>query len=1685
MHAGYSLENNYSWFVAVSQIVSSHELIPPEEVLKHLSDQFIGCFRTPLEGPSLSLITAPQLHGKSQLLSDFLDLQIKLHHGEWGEDWERIDRLDQDEKATDKCFARIEARPVQSISDTPFNAPQFYWFASGAFFEPGSRIKAGILGRNPWMKILESAMSKEFQKSLPVQLRLRFLADSANMQVFSENAAEIAIEHVPGAMFSAIPGLENIGELYASDANVAKSLVSTVRSIFNNQSLAQSKEAFDELRNGFGSVVKELLKKISDEKHGKPTLIFIDDLDHIDPALQETLISLLKLSKLKRLMIVATAQVNSEGVKVFREKINAHSGLSDRVNQIQLGLPSANSLYGQMQKEFGSSLPRPLFDKLQGYIGGGSPVLMRHIIQALSGEYGGQKFLRKGIGDYVAGANFETILEFLNSLGKQRNESLNEQLNLESLIQRLVAQTLTDLTPVQKRCLAAAAIIGSRFPIGYIEKVLALFVPNQDTSALARTVLADLAQKIPFIEFEDQQELSFRSGLARAAVLFDQTFYRPDDCWKYFGAYLDYLLSQPSEHPLQREACRAETARVVIALTDQRLTLDDNILDQDDLTKARLDMSDQRATALMQSLPHVAWHSLGNALDLQVAPSEMVYKRENDILVQAVDHWFHRAERGERADEAMGQVRFLHEALQKTGRSEKFAPARAEAAIARLKIMLDHRANQVSDLRRRLVMAETEAGFVGEVIENTHGEDRRQLSLRHFELELLVAEAKAFQRASPKTVALLSKAEREEDARLEMFPPLLAKLGAFASLPSAFAQTELPAIAKDLAKRQDLETKRDTALRLVSWITHAAASLVPARSESQDLEVQLLYARALERYVRLARYFSTGSFDSKMVKDAHRDLFGRLEHICSKFSIETHHVEHAWAQRKLGLLLLDEINFQEDDTTDRGFREKKNAQRAFDCLFTAHRIERTVRTALEALRALDVLLSYPCETNFLKNIQKMLPEILEKNLGALRASLIIAIAIKIDRQLIDEMKNRGVEHGPGLCDHEKFLGKNLLLAALSGIPFLTKGERHTVFTEIFASLGQDDVQGQNLLRDALKALEINDSDSAKDLIAYVGRRHDLRNGTIQEKNLAAQTLLTEFGELIPDVSRLPPAARSVAFSMMLEAKVILVQTEIVQHADWDRLDRSLSTIKDLSDQNYYLARDLHDTPMIRQIATCILQVAQTFLDASANDLLATDFTASARLRNNADIWFTLAESFFAETTDLTKRRSIWNSQIRFHEEHGNLFEASTHRNLITRADRFQMVGGEAGGTWYAATEMLLRGGRMGRQKGARLLLEAVLLAEQFRDATMDPAVLTQLHSLREQLAVIVWQGLRKDQPRRTRHSIPLLPQDQPLEEFVRSSRGESGLVDDILQLWASEPPVELTPGMRVVVQMVRLHPIGALCRDGLGREFLLPHAFMPTRTYNKCGTLPQSISCQGLQQQLKKIDCDGNMLVVMLGRSQVERMQREWGIELDMPICTARGLEFIQGSLNAILPGLEYRRHSNRPSLCIGASNSAAAVFTSSHDIATFLNNRGVFHKQICNRLLKLRRLILSPVGPSNKKLLTENDEAIAISSELSDFATALWSDLSLEDVSQSPPRATFRLSIGASVDPAKERTSRSLLRKAFPDVEFQIIGGDDASNMILSSEDPDDDGFDLSFPDIDSGTRSIPTQKNAWQEPS
>lgn len=1611
-------------------------------------------------GPCVAVVSAPPMAGKSQAIADFLQRQIDGFTGSKSPPqpfWQPLPQPDTSNGSLILSQAYPAPLNAEDRRESPATPP-FYWFATGAFSEPGSRQSDGAGSRNPWFTLLEQLGD---DRIVATQGHAKRIIDKLR-RITKEDLQKIALTAVvETSEFLDRSGLHINNELSAVLDGLSKG-AETFQGLSEIGAQAQLKKIKGEIARVSGVSVFDTLSDYAAARGGRPSLLIVEDIDAIDPLFHSSMLKGLEQYHSPRLLVIVTGKEGSAGLKRFCGMLEDFPAINSKARRFALSEPDREELWALMRKEFKGGLQKELFAFLYDRVGGGSPAMMRYVLQALSGLHGCRQFLIRGSGSYRSRESLETIQAYFEEIGAAGGQQLQQ------LVGQIALQGLQGLSPLHRKLLAAGAFLGEEFPVTYLARVCQLMDGGDITGQLAS--LQSLESRTPLVRKLDESVLGFSSAFARGAVLSDQHALPVQDRLKFLSAYTGFLFDRTVEHESRGTDRDAEAAKIVLSIADGAQTLDTAILSES-APAENTEASDERQAALFLYLPQIAAESFGP--ENQAISGKDINRRANELLEAAVRHWSGGEFGPEDHSAAAGHLRFLRSALARHDSEGRYARAQSLAAISVLSKWLNVRTRSRDEIRKRAQMAADSVTAVKAAQAESRGDEYWALYLRRLELMLLQAEAKILDSAADgKTAGQEISANDRYDRRTA---PLLEMIGSIDAAAAPVFSTDQE-LAKLVAQDLDKESLDRKIAEILSRSKAAAAAGHSPDGKEMPKEVQskagFLRIRALERFVRLAQRGSLPKEQGRLeLLEQHRSaLQGDLKKLADLPPGPETRPVRVWAARKLGLNFLSgEFEAMETEAARLG--------QAYEYLNIAYSSEKSLKSGAELLRAVEAYGGVLGSAQGLSDLRRQLEAMADQFAGDPVAGALLTGIFALDRRLQEKMSGAGLSVPASLWTRAAEAGRQeeWLQAILASLPRLQQYDRRRALAELLTAKELSEVPVVERIAEAAKSQGLLARETLADAVEAVsGQIGDaLKGNAVPDSRMLSVIAEIDTLDALIGHDAVRPRLAVALLRERLTAKATVAA--IRSGTSLPELRAALDNQMEFTKSAQSLAEGLNDQDALAALLDRTLAIAQALFDRA---MQAETPHGKFAFRKLARIWFDWLEQKQQFSINLAQKQLVWERRAEFHNDHGNRFVAAGLQNQIARSRRFERIGDVAGGLHYLAAEAQLNPKAYKPGRAQRYLLEAVFLGEINHAARPEdersPEMAVRLWVMRSELAHLLWQRLRHNQPAQTRSSIPFNPPKAALDAFVFSRRGAEGLVSDTLDFWGSEAPASLTAGTKLAAQIIRVEPLGLVLRDAAGREVLMPVQYLPITCFNGFERLSSEAPEIGMAAALSNAGLPGRMMCVILGPQARGSFGEQTGYQGDLPIVSARGPRFVQGVIECFTPGLPLRRGEGRPSFIIGGSNSAAAVFVRQGDERMYRRNNGLLRAQVCGELILLPRLTFVPIAALHKSRELDPDAVLA--QELEAFVGVYDSSLTVSGLKKDRSEAVLSLSIGAAVQPRKERTTRSMLRKAFPGIGvFRFEGGalehEAFENAMEDSEDTSDQQQDV--PEAADGTET------------
>ena len=1369
------------------------------------------------------------------------------------------------------------------------------------------------------------------------------------------------------------------------------------------------------------------MRFFANPKTGKPTIVAIDDFDALDQIIRQVFFNFFTKEDVGRLLLIMTLNEGTQATnQILSELGKSETFKGAKLTIMQLAPPQKEELFSSVRNEIAPSIPDEVLDYVYGLVGGDNPIVFREIIQFLSGWYGGTPLSTEGNGAPPSEITLESARE---RLGRGAG---GDAAGVEGIFRRLYELAVERLPETFKLLLWAAAVAGECFPRDYLVRILACersrnLGLEEFTESVDMTVSRFLSTT-PLIETVDRYLARFKSSFLRRVVLSGAGPEIAERRRRFIGDYLAHLFSQSAAQRIDDVDRGVTFARILLQL-DQA---DDGSGPAAPDGGDRLTAPTGDTSPLLIALEEVVAYSLmESATDAHDGGLNGRRDRVDEIIICAVDFWYFTGTQSSAEDDAVRNLWALHETLMKCDPKSDHALARAHAALLRLRIWLNLAEIHSGQRKRRVDFAKGEAKAARAAAVGRLGIVRSALELKAIEIDLQEAEAYI---VDIKSTGRNKRRRRSLDSDRDIAKTGLGKIEAAISRLArpADAANELKRIKAEL-RRPDLDAQTTLALKerffKLSMVDQQESDWPEALRDS----VEVLRLRAMERLTNLAGWFSAEDMEGLDATRYTNQLIDELRNVIGRHVDQPRSQIHLWALRKLGLMLVAKSRLATAETD--GFEDRQRAlafaEEAVERLSACHTHNPATKVAVDLVGAIERLAALCDYRDRLVELREILTMLARELPPDERRSYVLCEIARVDRFIQGKGDARWPDWLPSLWRRHRNGKADFMDACFTEFGQLSRANERTAAVD--EMLEAPDLSDLNIPERLIAAVKRSRHKSQDPIIAVLERygRREMNEGQLAKVGPAAIAKMERtIAAAESALGRASAEARLSVVSLRMRLRTRSALTVIAATDDVGIIEQELNGLRREFLPMRRLADALGDGGAQYLLVTLWTRIAEAMLDRAK--------TMSARrelyffLRDSARDWFEEVEILLEDSFDLSRLISVWEAQADFHREFGNLFEASTYKNRIARARRYDRYGEKISGLLYRANGGSLNYKDRTAPRDTRFLLEAVLQVE------LNRADVTEVdrRRMRERLGVLLWQNVRLRQPRSIRDGIPLLPSTSALLDFTTSESGAGGLIGDIMALWAADPPEQVVPGTMLTTKIVGVTVGGLLVEDRIGRRYLVAKNFLPVPYFHFFTKASVDLNGNSLDEALRRDSLQSALVVVILGETEIQRYEKDFGALPEAPLVTARGKNFVETALPCLLPRVHKR-------LAVGASNSAVVIFMAQQDLSLFSLEDGILHKQITTDLLHLRRLVAIPLVATKKDQELQIDLRARLMHELVHFVRSFWSDLVLVDLREDLSEAVFELSIGTPVDPRMERTTRSMLIKAFPKIrKFSIIGG-------------------------------------------
>ncbi len=1558
-----------------------------------------------------------------------------------------------DAEHTTLTLARARPRPTDV-------KPEFYWFASGADCEKVGNASQDVWN-SPIVEIANQMVDKEIVKLLPVRIRAREILtkvrEGATVGTLADKTVDMLSEYGTGyAMDIMAPSLKFSGaEIVVK--NIASTLVKTVRDVRQTRD-QELRDDFDKFNRDFGGDILFRITRFAQLRDGKPTLLILDDFDELDPLSRQAFFSRIPPEGLERLLIVITLREGADATKYLLNEIRRLDRLpASRQTVLRLGLPTRSALREDLFKELGP-IPEEVFDYVYDNFGDGNPIVVREIVQFLFGWYGGSTVINDATGHYAKNWDISSL---------KRHLGVVEQgaVGLKTIFERICEIAFGALADEAQRLLRAAAFFGDRFErelLVHLLKRHRLRTAGNDAVSTPEIAIDELLASSALIDVPSNGLPHFKGRFLRHAVLHRfQNEIRSEQV-ELVSEYIRFIVKD--NRARFRTGHDASMARIVLSLERA-----DGTFDPRKEEMSRLAPPKEPSSPLLDRLLAAVQMSIDGPIDSSKREDAGLHLA-NEILIGAADYWSMVSVRASEEDEAVRNLWALHEILVNCDPREEFALARAHSAILRLRIWVNDSEANALQRTRRIDFAKLEAKAARSASRIHAGEAKSMLELKAIELDLLAAEAYLLDyRNSSK--ARRKKKEASSGRLVASFGLKRIEEAIRKLAPANSSSSELAAIKSELRQKElSEERKRELRDRMADLLLEDDNNGAERWPQSMLEAVDFLRVRAMERLVQLSQWFTSEETLDLDIDLYRSELVAALRRVVIRHKSGTDPHSQVWALRRLGRALHEMSAEWTGDISQTGLRSLSisYAQEAVESFGACYDKSPASNVAMELLHAIERVSEITENRNALAELRSRLGRLAQHMAVGDRQSFLLTEAGRIDRFIRSKGDERWSGWTSSLWQRYRAGDKT---AAFMGNVFSAFGdlqkssERKAVARELFSAPELADLDVLGVLIASVRNQPFANQDAIVDILDNFERRAMSSNWLSSAAPHEIEALRQNILQVASALGRTSPRARLGVLSLQMRLQTHRVLGFISSGSSAEAVAPHLDEIEREFRSMEMLTDALHDTDAQQLLIELWSSIAEWLLSK------ARDATGQRMfyffLRDQARSWFDRLESRLETSNDLAQLEGVWGKQAEFHREFGNLFEATTLGNKIERLRRYDRFGPVVGGLLYRAadTELDMRGRDPFRD--TRLLLEAVLRTE-LSDYSHEISEIDSWR-MRERLAAMLWQNARARQPRSIREEIPLLPTEVAIAAFAGSDNGPGELISDIVQLWASDPPKTVVPGTMISTRIVAVHAAGLEVADSAQRRYLVREKFLPVKYFHFHRDASIALAGEALDHALKDAGLHTAMVIVVLGDKENRQFESDFGVPTPYLLGTSRGRDFVETVLPCLLPKLRKR-------LTVGASNSSVAVFVAATDLSLFTLGGGLVHQQITDRLLNLRRFAAVPLITAPKSAIASLDVNAMTQQELSDFVRVFWADLTLVDLRSDRSEAIFELTIGAPVAPRKERTTRSMLKKAFPGIKrFTIIGGILEDRDSIDGEADDEsagerhvvDGVELTYDDV------------------
>lgn len=1427
------------------------------------------------------------------------------------------------------------------------------------------------------------------------------------------------------------PGMAEAQPFIQRSIDTVAEQMSQVWAETNGEDIRRTLRSID---RALGDAFFDNLRDFSQSISGKPTFLVLDDFDEMSEMAQAIILKNMSTDGFERLIVILTLQEGTAQANSLAEELG-RGDLARNTVLLTLSAPTGVELLSQLQEDFGAAVSRELVDHLSNRSGGSNPVIIREIIQALLGWYGGRPYLViDGQADertltFTSNVTLEDINSEFFSVGSKSSDELSD------ILGNIWGDAIRRLDDLDQFILAAIAFGGNEVSEDFIVAAL-----QQDTGFTSTAVtevahwrerVRDLAARLSFLVSDAENIFRFDGAYTRFAILkVTERIWAPRRAVLLAAAVVDAFRLG---HALQQSAAFGSTcAELVLSVADGNQPLCRMRVSGSSL-HAFGESSLERVESLRSGLASIVISSLPDDRQTEADISE----RADKILSAAAEHFYVQSLSG-RDRSAQDRLRFLASALRASGYPD-FPHARARASVLQLRLALNRRPLTSGGLQNVIKLSEIERKAAREHLDEMKPEENWRLALLAIEMDILHAEAVLGAIKSGQAKSGTSNRDREE-ARQQVFRSLREAVERLSRDPGTEADRNGEK-NRLLDRLLSGEIDKMAYLDLLSEVEKSESTTNFAWPKGAKAEVDFQLVRARERLVFLLEFHASPDDDRSQLEETRAELSRSLEDYV-KMGPQPHlQARFAWATRKLGLILRDQACDTQGDLGTASPETINISERAVQFLSISYDQSKAPNVAMELLRAIEFHVGLVGDTRSLTRLRDRLLDLGRELVTAPLASRTIVGVAEIESRICARLGDGADVSPPSLwagyvAGDTEALFVETAFTDFARIP--SRNDRYWVLSRLFS---EPELAETNVLERLLASGRDIGGLSIAAIVDTLDVFEQQRFEAVPDKtpltDQASSELLRALDQIGPKIQTVAPPTR-VALDMLrfrvLAQKAIVAISHSNDSASVFEANKSVETLaRSIGD----LAQALRDEKSAKKLIGYAKQIGDAFLARAAS---MEDRAFHFALRDAALAWYQLATTTLQTCPDLKISVSILRSHAGFHRDHGNFSEARLLNNACARLERYRKWGNDLGGTVYAATDAILTASAESQERGARLLLLAVLKAE-----IVDPQIIARMpafeaerRQLRTRLAAVLWQSLRSRQPKQVSASMSLAPPIDAVRKFAEpSSAPDTGerpgransLVGDILSFWAAEPPPAPTPGTLVVARISAVLPNGIELLDLRGQRFRIDDNLLPSSYYQ---FLKYAVGRDGsdLAASLRKKKLAAMLPIIVLAGDG------EAGLGDGVLPATARGLAYLGDLIGCLLPGLSR-------GLVVGGSNSVVALRLAQPDFEPFRVGGWTLHKQIAAELLCVKRLILAPAPYVPQAPNSMYDRHALLQQELADFARATWSALSLVSLRQDLSEATFEIAIDAPVSPQTERTTRSLLRKAFPDVHLiRFLGG-------------------------------------------